>query len=606
MKYIFLFFILFTSKFLLANEITVEQAREIAVDFFSAKMRTRNGTPQLQLVWDGENIVTRSVTTPAFYVFNRMDSDGFVIVSGDDVSMPILGYSFSNHFVAENMPPNLLDWMNGLRNQINAARKEHVMGTSYVSKFWTRASDAVGSPIVELSTALWDQQAPFNRLSPTTSAGKAITGCVSTAMAIIMQYYQWPDQGVGTTPAYVLQADKNTQIPSKTFERPYVWSKMPVRVDKNSDTDIKDEVATLIYDCGIISKSQFGKKSTWAYYKDALEGMITYMKYNKGAHMQNRATRVMSEWHQMLRKELDARRPILYTGSTKSGGGHMFVVDGYTQENYYHINWGWSGSSNGYYLLTVMNPSNPGSGSSSGGYTQEQAAFFNLIPDKNGTSAFTDNLVLVRKEVNGVYYEGLVIDANDIQTNQEFKISIGAINNIGRSVFDGNLRIALADKDGTIKEYISEKIPVRFPADSHQNCITDCSCKITLPIKAGDRIRVYYKGKYSEDWDYLRGGSLLRSEIILKEEDIPLEKMTSFAYDKENKRISLRTYPRVDYQLLSLTNKVVFSGITDDDNPEIRIDTSELTDREYVIILRKKIEDEDEYEEKRIRFVIGN
>ena len=208
--------------------------------------------------------------------------------------------------------------------------------------------------------------------------------------------------------------------------------------------------------------------------------------------------------------------------------------------------------------------------------------------------------------MNGVYYEGLVIDANDIQTNQEFKISIGAINNIGRSVFDGNLRIALADKDGTIKEYISEKIPVRFPADSHQNCITDCSCKITLPIKAGDRIRVYYKGKYSEDWDYLRGGSLLRSEIILKEEDIPLEKMTSFAYDKENKRISLRTYPRVDYQLLSLTNKVVFSGITDDDNPEIRIDTSELTDREYVIILRKKIEDEDEYEEKRIRFVIGN
>ena len=159
-------------------------------------------------------------------------------------------------------------------------------------------------------------------------------------MAIIMQYYQWPDQGVGTVPAYTLQADKNTQIPSKTFDRPYVWSKMPVKVDKNSDTDIKDEVATLIYDCGIISKSQFGRKSTWAYYENALEGMIKYMKYNKGTHMQNRATRVMSEWHQMLRKELDAKRPILYTASTKSGGGHMFVIDGYTQKNYYHVNWG--------------------------------------------------------------------------------------------------------------------------------------------------------------------------------------------------------------------------------------------------------------------------
>ena len=111
----------------------------------------------------------------------------------------------------------------------------------------------------------------------------------------------------------------------------------------------------------------------------------------------------------------------------------MFVIDGYTQENYYHVNWGWSESSNGYYLLTVMDPSNPGSGSSSGGYTQEQAAFFNLIPDKDGTSAFTDNLVLIRKEVNGVYYEGLVMDAVNIQPEQEFKISIGAVNNIGRS-----------------------------------------------------------------------------------------------------------------------------------------------------------------------------
>ena len=262
-------------------------------------------------------------------------------------------------------------------------------------------------------------------------------------------------------------------------------------------------------------------------------------------------------------------------------------------------------SSNGYYLLTVMDPSNPGSGSSSGGYTQEQAAFFNLIPDKDGTSAFTDNLVLIRKEVNGVYYEGLVMDAVNIQPEQEFKISIGAVNNIGRSAFDGNLRIALVGKNGTIKEYISEEIPVKYPADSYHS-ETDCFCKITLPIKAGDRIRVYYKGKYSEDWEYLRGGSLLKSEIILKEEDMPLEKMTSFAYDKKNKKISLKTCPQVEYQVLSLTNNVVFSGITNDDNPEIRIDTSELIDREYVIVLRKKIEDEDEYEEKRIRFAIGN
>ena len=228
-----------------------------------------------------------------------------------------------------------------------------------------------------------------------------------------------------------------------------------------------------------------------------------------------------------------------------------------------------------------------------------------LVKQMMEKQGITDNLVLIRKEVNGVYYEGLVMDAVNIQPEQEFKISIGAVNNIGRSAFDGNLRIALVGKNGTIKEYISEEIPVKYPADSYHS-ETDCFCKITLPIKAGDRIRVYYKGKYSEDWEYLRGGSLLKSEIILKEEDMPLEKMTSFAYDKKNKKISLKTCPQVEYQVLSLTNNVVFSGITNDDNPEIRIDTSELIDREYVIVLRKKIEDEDEYEEKRIRFAIGN
>ncbi|WP_192921567.1 Spi family protease inhibitor, partial [Bacteroides xylanisolvens] len=186
------------------------------MSFFCETIRSRGGIPRLQLVWDGESTTTRGGSSPAFYVFNRMDSDGFVIISGDDVTMPILGYSCSNHFVVENMPPNLLDWMDELRNQINAVREEHVVGTSYISKAWTRASDAIGTPIVKLTTALWDQQAPFNRLSPTTSDGKSITGCVATAMAIIMQYYQWPDQGVGTVPVYTLQADKNTQIPSKT------------------------------------------------------------------------------------------------------------------------------------------------------------------------------------------------------------------------------------------------------------------------------------------------------------------------------------------------------------------------------------------------------
>lgn len=105
-----------------------------------------------------------------------------------------------------------------------------------------------------------------------------------------------------------------------------------------------------------------------------------------------------------------------------------------------------------------------------------------MIPDKDGTSAFTDNLVLIRKEVNGVYYEGLVMDAVNIQPEQEFKISIGAVNNIGRSAFDGNLRIALVGKNGTIKEYISEEISVKWGVNILLNTIKEYISE-EIPVK---------------------------------------------------------------------------------------------------------------------------
>ena len=96
----------------------------MAMSFFCETIRSRGGIPRLQLVWDGESTTTRGGSSPAFYVFNRMDSDGFVIISGDDVTMPILGYSCSNHFVVENMPPNLLDWMDELRNQLKTMNRQ--------------------------------------------------------------------------------------------------------------------------------------------------------------------------------------------------------------------------------------------------------------------------------------------------------------------------------------------------------------------------------------------------------------------------------------------------------------------------------------------------
>lgn len=125
----------FFSGLLLADNVTVEQAQSLAANFFRASTQTRSASPQLQLVWDGEDPSTRtSATEPAFYVFNRTDSKGFIIVAGDDVAMPVLGYSFENSFKTENMPANLKNWLLGLKGQINEARNNHLLPLSQRSK----------------------------------------------------------------------------------------------------------------------------------------------------------------------------------------------------------------------------------------------------------------------------------------------------------------------------------------------------------------------------------------------------------------------------------------------------------------------------------------
>ena len=143
-------FILLTSR-LLADNVTAEQAHALAADFFKTNVQTRNTStsPQLQLVWDGEDLSTRSTgKLPAFYVFNNTDRKGFVIIAGDDVAMPVLGYSFTDNFVVDGMPSNLKSWMNGLKEQINRARETGLNASDVVSKAWRGLSDMTTGDVV--------------------------------------------------------------------------------------------------------------------------------------------------------------------------------------------------------------------------------------------------------------------------------------------------------------------------------------------------------------------------------------------------------------------------------------------------------------------------
>lgn len=186
MRCTLLFLFILLANRLLADNVTAEQAHALATDFFKTNVQTRStaASPQLQLVWDGEDANTRSAgNLPAFYVFNSTDQKGFVIIAGDDVVMPVLGYSFTNSFVVDGMPSNLKSWMNGLKEQINEARETGLNTSDVVYEAWSGVSDmTTGDVVKQYQTAEWDQESPYNTLCPKIEGTQTVTGCVATAI----------------------------------------------------------------------------------------------------------------------------------------------------------------------------------------------------------------------------------------------------------------------------------------------------------------------------------------------------------------------------------------------------------------------------------------
>lgn len=140
-----------------------------------------------------EDLVTRSsVQSPAYYVFDNTGGPGFVIVAGDDVAMPVLGYSFEHEFSKDNLPANLKAWLEYMRDEVNEARRSGAKAESAVTRAWSQVE--VGTPVVELETAKWNQMEPYNLLCPIVGGESTYTGCTATAVAIVMRYHQWPEK----------------------------------------------------------------------------------------------------------------------------------------------------------------------------------------------------------------------------------------------------------------------------------------------------------------------------------------------------------------------------------------------------------------------------
>lgn len=588
---------------LLADNVTVEQAQSLAVDFFKTSAQTRGASPQIQLVWNGEEVGTRTLGEPAFYVFDRIDQEGFVIVSGEDVTLPVLAYSFENRFKEKEMPVNLKGWLTELRRQINDVRKKNVTTSVRTAQSWVNVSPSIGTVEKKLTTAKWNQDSPYNKFCPYVN-GRAMTGCVATALAIVMRYHQWPDKGVGTLPSYNYDYNgvKRTQK-GHSLGHTYNWTNMPLTPYKNDwNVQEQDAVAQLIYDCGVMSKATYTAEETGAVTKDAVQGLLTYMRYGKGAKLLQREWYSDMEWISMLKQEIATNGPILYAGRTPKNEGHQFVLDGYTSKGYFSVNWGWGSFCDGYYLISALNPTQTGIGGGYGEYNYYQSAVFDLKKE-DGNSRYENLLVLGAgtSSSDGTQYNGLATTETNFQPGKNFTVSVCYCYNMGFNVFNGEGVLSLVDRNGVWKEDISSgTLPFENLDANYGRGWSRIPCRITQPLATGDRIWLRYRSTDPDspsDWQRMLAYEGVVSEIIVKEPGI--DEVTSLSYNKKDKIILLKTISEVAYKLtLGAAQKL--SGKTTDAKPEIRIDTSALTAGTYKLTLEKGTD------KKELNFVIGN
>ena len=361
-----------------ARSRSVEEAKQVAADFYQNQSGLRAASaPELTLVYSGSESGLRSSASEApFYVFNIGSADGFVMVSGDDRVAPVIGYSLTSAFNPDNMPSNLRGWLEGYEKQIAYAR---TLPDKPYEAPETRAGDAV-EPLI---TTQWDQSGPYNNECPDIDGEKALTGCVATAMAQIMNYHEYPASAKGTG-SYIIGNDTTSSIDMTQYT--FDWANMTDTYGKDATEAQNAAVAKLMAACGAGVQMQYGTIASSAYDSDVAESLIRNMGYDENVSFVLRDMYSNKEWINLMKSELQAGRPILYGGSSASLGGHAFVCDGYAPNDFFHINWGWSGSYDEFYKLDLLYPNDSGE-YGLGGFSYQQDAVIGIQPPTDNSVA---------------------------------------------------------------------------------------------------------------------------------------------------------------------------------------------------------------------------
>ena len=365
----------------------------------NALMALENDAEAKEILQDGANLhlmhTQKSGEKTLFYVFETTEG-GFLIASANDNANAVLGYTANGTFREALAIPSFKSWVGDcakaltfVANQPEASFKEDYnrQGT-FRSKARRANLPETISPL--LGTIAWNQGAPYNRLCPLVQGTRCATGCVATAMAMVMKYWEWPIHGTGEV-SYT-SSTYNLELSADFSQSTYEWKSMLNRYD-GTYTDVEAvAVAKLMSDVGISVRMNYGPSSGSNGQRIPL-ALANNFFYNKGVKYLERCYFDTEEWNSIIKGELSESRPVLMTGiNYMDFVGHEFVLDGYNANGLYHVNWGWGGTSNGYFDVNFMSPDYQGIGGSNGGYVAEQAILADLYPDREGNSEYVINM----------------------------------------------------------------------------------------------------------------------------------------------------------------------------------------------------------------------
>lgn len=405
-----------------AQKRSLAEAAKVATGFFHAEevdamqMKEEEGSRRLQKK-------VMDYTSDAYYMFRNKEDNRLVVISGDQRMQNILGYT--DNAIEDNMMPD------GLAELLTTYKRQYA-ALSPDCQIECKSNLNKGERL--LKTPDWGQWAPFNLRTPLSYP----TGCAATAMSIVMRYHQWPVMGQGSK----THIWKDSVMTADFEHTRYDWDNMPMSYDSYT-TAQAEAVSLLMRHAGIAVEMYYAAESSGARQSLVPGALTQYFRYAATTRLVSAADYDAATWEKMMRSEIDADRPVIYTGeSTMGRGSHGFVLDGY-RDNLFHFNFGWNGSGNGYFAISAFS-----STSTAFEFANQQQAVIGIKPLRE------DNCAPLTLECEGKY-EGFYSDLTTLTANTSVSIHLSSLTALRQ--WNGKLRWELCDAEGNVKEAFDSK-----------------------------------------------------------------------------------------------------------------------------------------------------